>query len=183
MKIVFSKKSKHKKKKKDSKFRRYWETEEPKSYVDIMTAQQDIGVLEKEASKKLEEAILTGKLKQNEDGFVYVDVDDGIIDSFYKLLKEEKKQKPPYQGIGAHISVMHEEEIEDIEEIEELWEDIEFTLGKVYSTEPDGWEEMERVWFIEVFSPQLENIREKYGLSKKIKTHEFHITISIRKKK
>ena len=182
MKIVFSKKSKHKKKKKDSKFRNYWLREDPKDYVDLLTAEQEVETLDKTASSKLEEAILTGKLKQNEDGFVYVDVDDGIIDSFYKLLKEEKKQKPPYQGIGAHISVMHEEEIEDIEEVEELWEDIEFTLGKVYSTEPDGWEEMERVWFIEVFSPQLENIREKYGLSKKCHGHEFHISIATRKR-
>jgi DNA-binding PadR family transcriptional regulator len=67
-------------------------------------------------------------------------------------------------------------------EITELGEEFNFKLGKFYSIEPKGWKEMERVWFVSIDSPDLEKLREKYGLTKKLNENEFHFTCAVRKK-
>ena len=185
MKIIVSKEGKKKNYKK--RFKTYWRKIYPSKYVDLMTGACLVRMPNKIASKPKEYA-LTGKLKQTKDGFVYVDVPDKIIDGFFDIIKNtEKVQRPPYfskkfNNIGAHISVFDSEEVKENElEIKEVGEDIEFSVGDLYSVNPEGWEEMERVWFVGVESKELEKIRDRYGLSKKMKGHDFHITVGVRK--
>jgi len=141
----------------------------------------------KVASRK-QEVKLVGKLMQTEDGFTYLKVSNNIINGFYHSIKEDGATKPPYDkkdmnNTGAHISVFYGDEVNENKlEIEELGDEFEFKVGKMYSVEPEGWDEMERVWFLEVQSPQLEKLRAKYGLSKKLNGHEFHITCAIKRK-
>lgn len=136
---------------------------------------------------RLETVPLFGVLKQASDGYVYVDVSNNFIHGIFPLIKEKDIEKPPYfeskyQRVGAHISVMKSEEVEEIEEIEEIGEEFTFKLGGLKSVEPEGWDDVERVWFIQVESPELEQLRKKYGFSKKLNGHEFHITVAVKKK-
>jgi len=79
---------------------------------------------------------------------------------------------------------MTDEELEKVGRIREHGQEFEFFLESVESCEAKEWEEMDRVYFVQCRSPQLENLRKRYGLSGKIKgDHEFHITIAVKPKK
>jgi len=128
---------------------------------------------------------LTGKLKQTSDGFVYLDVPDEILHGFYTILSGDVK-KPPYfskkfNKVGAHISVTNTDELGG-QTVSEIGDEIEYTLYRMEQVNPDGWDEMKQVYFISVKSPELENLRQKYGLAKKKNGHEFHITIAVEPK-
>jgi len=145
--------------------------------------------LTKIAKSRLRSVPLTGTLKQTKDGFVYLKIPNNVINGLFACIDEEDIQKPPYnigkyKSIGAHISVMHSDELKEKDtEINEIGEHISFKLGKFYSTKPEGWAEMERVWFVTVESPELERLRKKYKLTKKLNGHEFHLTCAVRRKK
>jgi len=133
---------------------------------------------------------LKGKLKQTNDGFVYLDISNNVINGIFSLIDEDDIEKPPYDlgkynGLGAHISVMNQDEFKEPTEIKEIGRDFSFKLDKMHSTRPEGWDDMERVWFLSVQSPELEKLRKKYKLPKsyKGKGHDFHITIAVRKKR
>jgi len=138
------------------------------------------------SSRKKEEPIF-GELKQTKDGFLYVDMPNNIINAFYVSIDDKKKEKPPYNlkkydAIGAHITVAYKDEIKDIV-IDEIGEKIPMKIKKLYSVNPEGWDGMNKVWFLSIESPRLEQIRKKYNLTKLInKTHDFHITVAVRKK-
>ena len=70
-------------------------------------------------------------------------------------------------------------------EIKEIGKDIEFSVLGVYSTNPAGWDDMSRVWFMTVDCPELKKIRRKYNLPEtyKNKNHDFRITFAVKKKK
>ena len=96
------------------------------------------------------------------------------------LIDNKGVKKPPRGGTGAHVSVALSEEVEDID-IKEVGKNFSFTLGKLVSLKPEGWDEMKKVWFFEVKSPELEKLRKKYNLPAKIHGHEFHITVGVEK--
>ena len=136
-------------------------------------------------AQKLEDVELKGKLKQTKNGFTYLDINDDIVDGLFSLIDEDGIKKPPYNqkkynSIGTHISIIKDSEVEENDlEIKEVGKEYNFTLGEFKSTDPEGWDGVEEVYFIQVHSPELEELRKKYGLSKKIDGHEFHITIAI----
>lgn len=136
---------------------------------------------------RLSKVPLYGTLKQASDGYVYLDVSNNFINGIFPLIKEDNIEKPPYftgkyQRIGAHISVFRSEETDMLEDIEEIGEDFSFELGALKATNPEGWDEMERVWFVQVESKELCQLRRKYGLPQKLNGHEFHITVAVRRK-
>jgi len=133
---------------------------------------------------------LKGTLEQTNDGFVYLNLSNDVIHGLFTLIDEEGIEKPPYDkgkynGLGAHISVMNQDEFKEETKIKEIGREFSFKLGKFYSTEPEGWDEMERVWFVSVISPELEKLRKKYGLPQTYKglNHDFHFTCAIKKKR
>lgn len=65
-----------------------------------------------------------------------------------------------------------------IEEIEECGEIIHFKLIDCKVVHPAKWQEIDEVYFIVIDSPQLDLIRQKYGLPKR--EYDFHITIGIK---
>lgn len=182
MKVVLSEKTK-KKLKEDKEFQEsYWRMIYPDQFADDMTSEEEKQT--KTASRKIS-VPLKGVLRQTKDGFVYVDISNDVIHGLFQLIDEEGIEKPPYMNdefnnVGAHISVIGKKELTD-KVFTDSGKVITFKMGRFYSVEPEGWEEMERVWFIEVDSPDLENIREKYGLSKKHNDHEYHITIAVKR--
>jgi len=136
---------------------------------------------------KKDEVELTGIIKQQDDGFVYVDVSNDIIHGMFRLVDEEGIEEPPYfdkDGIGAHISFMTADEVKDLD-IEEIGQSVSFKFEDIKSTNPKGWADMNRVWFIELEAPELKEIRKKYNLPSTYdgRGHHFHITIAVRPKK
>ena len=132
------------------------------------------------------EVKLKGQLEQTKDGFVYVDVPDEIVHGFSAAIDNPDTKKPPYwtksfNKVGAHISVISKDDAKDLD-INEIGTEIEYTLDNMRHLNPAGWDEMSRVYFISVKSPQLESIRKKYGLPAKDHGHEFHITVAVEPK-
>lgn len=166
------------------KLKSYWRRVYPKKYTDVLVGRKLVHI-NKEASERLKSVTLKGTLRQRDNGFLYLDISNNVIHGMYSLIDEEDIDKPPYFGdgeVGAHVSVAYEEEVEDLE-IKEIGKEYNFKLGKFYSTNPEGWDKMERVWFVEVVAPELEKLRKKYGLSKLLNGHKFHITVAVRRNK
>ena len=139
---------------------------------------------------QLKEVKLKGILKKTKDNFVYLDISNDIINGFVSMLDYEGVDKPPYNlksfnNVGTHISVIGTDEYEDnnIEEIKEIGEEFNFTFKDIKFTNPDGWDGVKKVYFIRVNAPDIEKMRVKYNLSKKIDGHDFHITIGVENNK
>lgn len=124
-----------------------------------------------------------GELKFS-DGFVYVKVDDGYIHELVQLLFNEGFEEPPYFGkgdlVGSHITVIYPDEVKrnGITAIDECGQIINFTLQECQVVHPPRWNAIDEVYFIVVNAPELDTIRQKYGLPKR----EFnsHITIGVK---
>lgn len=125
-----------------------------------------------------------GILKQKDNGYLYVDVSNDYIAAALPLIEAPGKLVPPShytskKGIGAHISVMYENELIDHEiwEIHELGQEYTFTILELRTVKLNKDGKMKKLWLLAVAAPELEALRTSYGLSPKLKGHDFHITI------
>lgn len=142
-----------------------------------------------ETSKKILDYIFenlseAGTLRQDERGFVYVDIDDEYIYKLNALIKDEGYEMPPYFGWkgahGAHISVIYAKEAKNykVKEIKEVGSTIYFKPKSCSAVEPGSWDDVEEVFVITVEAPILDKLRKKYGLPKA--HYDFHITIGLK---
>lgn len=124
----------------------------------------------------------TGILKRNKEGFVYLKVDDGYIDQLFPLLRNPSYERPPYfrrfNSPGAHISVFYVHETKRIGNIKEIGKRFAFRI-KALAIVPDRTREY---IVLKVASPELEQLRKKYGLAPFLNGHDFHITIAKKKR-
>lgn len=126
-----------------------------------------------------------GTLK-NANGFVYVDVDDSYVYELIQFIEKSGFQKPPYFGdadlVGAHITVIYPNEMQEysLEQISEAGATIYFQPVECKLVTNPNSKEIDQAYFIVVDSPQLEQIREKYGLPNR--EYKFHITIGVKPK-
>jgi len=125
-----------------------------------------------------------GTLKQKDNGYLYVEVSRDFIAQALDLIDAPGKLVPPRhysskKGIGAHISVMYEnEQIEnEIWEIDELGQEFAFNVIELRTVKINSNNKMKKLWLVAVSCPALEQLREKYGLKPLLKGHDFHITI------
>lgn len=125
-----------------------------------------------------------GILKQKDNGYLYLDVSNEYISKSLPLIDALGKIVPPShykskKGIGAHISVMYENErIEnEIWDIDELGKEYSFSIMEIRTVKLNKNNQMKKLWLIAVSSPELEQLREKYGLKPLLKGHDFHISI------
>jgi adenylylsulfate kinase len=134
---------------------------------------------------------LAGRLVGGKSGWVVLEVPMALVRGAFDALHEPGVEMPPafseYESYKAHISVMRPEEVEragGLDKITERGHFFNYTLGPVQTVEPHGWDEMSKVWFIKVRSPDLEKLRKSYGMSARPKNNEFdfHITIGVRRK-
>tara|TARA_Y100000310_G_scaffold333763_1_gene411982 strand:+ start:12647 stop:13117 length:471 start_codon:yes stop_codon:yes gene_type:complete len=142
------------------------------------------------ASNIKKDVSLKGVLRQADDGFCFLEISNNVIHGLFTLIDEDDIEKPPYFGKsknGAHISVISFDEAEKLGDtkIEEIGQEFNFELGEFKSVNPEGWDDMKRVWFVEVDVPEIKELRRKYKLPSTYngKGHKFHITIAVRKKK
>jgi hypothetical protein len=125
-----------------------------------------------------------GILKQKDNGYLYVEVSRDFIAEALPLIEAQGKIVPPRhysskKGIGAHISVMYENEmiLNEIWDIKELGQEFTFTVIELRTVKLNNNNKMKKLWLLAVSAPELEKLRESYGLSSKLKNHDFHITI------
>ena len=125
-----------------------------------------------------------GVLKQKPNGYLYLDVPNEYISELLPLIEAPGRITPPQhytskKGIGAHISVMYENEQIDNEiwEIGELGETYSFTIKELRTVKINRNNKTKKLWLIALDSPQLESLRKDYGLPNRIKGHDFHITL------
>ena len=90
-----------------------------------------------------------------------------------------------------HITVMSADEVNLLggpSKINERAKRFRYQLGPICTAVPLGWREMSRVWFVQVQSPDLMQLRRTYGLSSYPMDPEskiqigFHITIAVRRR-
>lgn len=118
-----------------------------------------------------------GTLKQKDNGFVYLDVDNAFIDQVVPLLDHEGRLQPlptSELSMGAHISVFYE--IEQVSP-EEIGQKFSFEVQEIRSLTLSNRDKCKCLWMIAVHSPELESLRQKYGKSPKLKGHDYHITL------
>ena len=126
-----------------------------------------------------------GILKQKDNGYLYVEVSKDFIAEALPLIDAQGKIVPPRhytskKGIGAHISVMYENEqiMNEIWEIKELGQEFTFTVMELRTVKLNNKDnKVKKLWLLAVAAPELEKLRESYGLSSRLKNHDFHITI------
>lgn len=181
-------------KKDEAKLTTYWSNLYPVDYAKDMTrdyqkdAIQNIDIGLRKLASDAADVVFTGELRQTSDGFVFVDVPNSIYSGFLPLLGQGIEQPPKnerhYDDIGAHISVIKRKEIEENQiQFKDVGKKISYKMLGVQKVDnPDGWDEMEAVWFIPVLAPDLEAVRKSYGLSPTIKDHDFHITLGVKKR-
>ena len=161
-----------------------------KSYDFIETTASGISpikvILSENARKKMVD--LKGTLKKAPDNFVYLNIPNNVINGLVLMLDYEGVEKPPYDlksfnRVGAHISVIGTREYEDhnLGEIKEIGQEFNFHFKGFKRVNPEGWDGMQQVYFMEVESPEIEKLRKSYGLSKLIDGHQFHITVGVKK--
>ena len=127
----------------------------------------------------------SGVLKKTSN-FLYVDIDDAYIHQIALLIKEEGFSTPPYfdniELVGAHISVAYPEEIENFTEIAECGTKIEFIPKRCeiirLTKESSFFQNVEEVYLLIIEAPELDRMREKYGLPKR--RYAFHITVGVK---
>lgn len=131
---------------------------------------------------------LSGELYATPDNWVLLRVPNALVRGAFDALDENGASLPLYNGkLNAHVSVFRPEEVDQIGGVGKITErghHFHYTLGPVKEVQPSGWTEMSRVWFIEVESPELQQLRKSYGLSALPKDgkHPFHVTIAVRRK-
>jgi len=125
-----------------------------------------------------------GILKQKDNGYLYIEVSRDFIAEALPLIDAQGKIVPPRhytskKGIGAHISVMYENEqiLNEIWEIKELGQEFTFTVMELRTVKLNKDNKVKKLWLLAVAAPELEKLRESYGLSCRLKDHDFHITI------
>ncbi len=134
---------------------------------------------------------LTGKLYLSKSGWILLSVPNALGQGAFAALNENGVELPEGPGgspYNAHISVIRPDELTaaDItgDSITERGKEFSYTLGPVRTVQPAGWGDMSKVWFIEVNSPDLKQLRKSYGLTPLPNDNEFqfHITFAVRRK-
>ncbi|MBA3239538.1 MAG: hypothetical protein H0T62_14510 [Parachlamydiaceae bacterium] len=121
---------------------------------------------------------LTGELVFKSDGYAYLKVDDRYIRSLFPMLGLQKEgfRVPPFfrtkNSPGAHISIFYAKEHIVPKEIGQTFH---FNLKNIVIVNTSTGSSYA---ILKIESPELEKLREKYGLNPKPSGHDFHISLA-----
>lgn len=128
-----------------------------------------------------------GVLRQNEQGLVYLDIDNRFIAMMLPYLTMAGLVRPPYFNLfgapnGAHAPVISAREagFQYLADIEQIGEEFSFEIEGLFSMEPISWPEVEQVWFFQLRSEGLENFRRRHFLPSLPGGHPFHIAVAVK---
>lgn len=155
-----------------------WETDESQKVSEVHSSAIVHPSWQQAVAYAREHLPMEGRLKVKSDGFGYLKVDDAYIHTLFPMLglQEDGYREPPYfrapEAPGAHISVFYVNEHIEPEEAGQIFH---FELKDIVIVKPSKYD---RYAALVVDSPELEKLREKYGLSPKLLGHDFHITLA-----
>ncbi len=128
-----------------------------------------------------------GVLKRNQQGLVYLDVDNRFISMILPYLQSNGLVRPPYFNLfgspeGAHIPVIPAREgaFQYLDQVAGIDQEFSFLIEGLYSMEPVSWPEVEQVWFFKIQSEELEALRRRHFLPALPGGHPFHIAVAVR---
>lgn len=146
--------------------------------TDLLSAKEDYRIEDQPAALEVAASIQkTGILKQKENGFIYLDIDNAFIDDVIPVMElpgEIRKRPTSSRSMGAHISVFDEHE--SIQPVE-LGQVFHFEVKDIRSFTLHSRDGLKKLWVISTESPELEALRESYGLSPRLKGYDYHITL------
>lgn len=140
----------------------------------------------------------SGKLaasSHNDENWVILEVHKGLCEAAYDALRAEGVECQAHLS-NPHISVLRPEECAELKKkYKQAWHGaakigtkFKFRLEKMVSVIPTGWKEMDRVWFLECVSPDLEKYRKDLGFTAIPRNPDdedhhlrFHITFAVRR--
>jgi hypothetical protein len=121
-------------------------------------------------------------------GYLLLSVPNTLVRGVFSAMREPGIELPtgPAGDFMAHITVMRPEEIEQIggaDKITERGKQYHYTLGRLMELEPET-PGIAKVWYIRVHSPELQALRQSYGLSSLPSRgqFDFHITTAVRRR-
>ena len=125
----------------------------------------------------LESLNFFGKLKQKEDKSIYLEFENNFLSFFDDYLNKRDAKKTS----NPHLEIISRKEMENgfIFKILEIDESFKFKVKGFYSIISEE-EDHKRIWFLEIESKDLEDLRFKYGLSSKKNFHNFFIVLGER---
>lgn len=134
---------------------------------------------------------LAGRLYLSASGFLLMSVPNALVRGIFAAMDEPGIELPPAGpdgNLNAHVTVMRPEEIAlagGADRITERGKQYHYTLGRVYSIEPEGWPDMAKIWYVKIHSPELQQFRRSYGLSSLPNDgkYDFHVSTAVRRKK
>lgn len=125
-----------------------------------------------------------GILRQKGHGQLYLEVSKDYVKELLPLIQTTDKLMAPWfvqsrHGIGAHIDVIHESEMaaKNKMKIKEVGKTFTFTVKDVRTVQLPGCKSGKKLWLLTVDAPELQKLRESYGLAPKFKDREFHIVL------
>jgi hypothetical protein len=161
------------------------------SLLHPITSPDDIArqighIVVKTAEDALPALSLAGRLYLSSSGWLLLSVPNAFVQGMFDALQEPGVELPTNSDgkFNAHISVMRPEEIEALggpSKITERGHSFRYNINKLKTVNPAGWAEMGKVWFVEVYSPELQTLRKTYGLDP-LPKYPFHITVAVRRK-
>lgn len=123
-----------------------------------------------------------GTLKCGPTGLIYLDVSNDYITELVKFIEADGfLDSTCLDGpntIGAHISVISGKEARSLKNFKELGQEFFFIIKDCIKVNPPLWKAVDELYILVVEAPELDAIRNKYGLLNKL--HEFHITIELK---
>lgn len=129
---------------------------------------------------------LSGRLYATRDNWILLSVPNSLVRGAFDALHEPGIELPYHNNkLNAHISVMSPEDIEHIGGIDKITErghQFHYTLGPIRQVVPKNWRGVSKVWFIEVKSKELQDLRKSYGLSPTPNDGKFSFQITIAKR-
>ncbi|MDB2614122.1 hypothetical protein N9Y92_03065 [Chlamydiales bacterium] len=149
---------------------------------DLTLPMESSGDFTRLDSKEIKELIKIsnglGQLSLKSNGFVYLDVNNSVLDQFVPLLPIESEFSPT-KGIGAHVSAIYESEMisHEIWNFDHAGEWFIFEMKEIRYVDRKTSEGYERLWLLAVDCPGLQRLRRHYGMKPKLQGHDFHITL------
>lgn len=119
-----------------------------------------------------------GSLKQRKNKSVYLEIDD-----FFMNLISQSLDASIEKTDDLNINVISKDEHErfDVFPIFEIGEKFQFKIKNLYSVNIDKEDSIQRIWFLEIESKDLQEFRYKYHLFEKINARNFLIPLGKKK--
>lgn len=129
---------------------------------------------------------LSGELYLSSSGWLLLRVPNGLGRAVFSALDENGLELPLNEAgqYNAHISVADPSEVEKMggpNAISERGKHYHYTLGPVKTVVPTNWDGVSKVYYVQCFSPEIEEFRKSFGLEPRRKGYDLHLTVAIRR--